>query len=182
MTAGGPIPGDGLSAFARTHLTRWGALWGAPDVADRVRVVVSGRLRTSLGLYVSARDEVRLARFLLDGPPSLLLEVLCHEAAHAVVHRRHGRRARPHGREWRALMRAAGYPGHARLPAERLAALPESALRRRALWLHRCARCGRERLAGRPVPSWRCAPCRQAGRTGALEIRRQPAAGTAAAP
>ena len=43
-------------------------------------------------------------------------EVICHEAAHLVVWQRHGQDARPHGPEWAALVRLAGFqPRAARL-------------------------------------------------------------------
>jgi len=166
-------PEAALARLASDHLPRWGALWRVPGLATRVRVVVSPRMRTSLGLCAPARGEIRLARFLLEAPESLLLEVLCHEAAHAAVHVRHGRGVRPHGCEWRALMRSAGYTGRARMPAERLAELPPAARRRRVLWRHRCTGCGRERMAGRPVHDWRCLPCTRAGRSGELTVTRE---------
>jgi predicted SprT family Zn-dependent metalloprotease len=162
-----------LSERAAPHLERWGALWGVPGLARTLRVVASGRMRTSLGLYRPGRGEIRVARFLLAGPEALLLEVLCHEAAHAVVYARHGRSVRPHGREWRALMEAAGHPGRARLPEARLAELPAAARRQRFLFAHRCPACGRERLAGRPVRGWRCVPCARTGGTGRLVVSRR---------
>jgi predicted SprT family Zn-dependent metalloprotease len=42
--------------------------------------------------------------------------VLCHELAHLAARERHGDRIRPHGPEWKALMRAAGYEPKTRLP------------------------------------------------------------------
>jgi len=170
-----------LRAFAAPHLARWGALWDQPGLAAAVRVTSSGRLRTSLGLCRPGRAELVVARFLLDGPESLLIEVLCHEAAHAVVHARHGRCVRPHGVEWRRLMEMAGYRGRARLPEARLAELPEAARRRRVLWEHRCPSCGRRRLAGRPVSGWRCLPCARTGGTGQLIVRRRAMTGDATA-
>jgi predicted SprT family Zn-dependent metalloprotease len=108
-----------------------------------------------------------------------LAEVLCHELAHVVVWLEHGRRAKPHGPEWRALVERAGQRARLRLPA---AAPPPSpsgsggpetpASGVRARWEHRCPVCQMVRVAKRPVRGWRCAECRAAGLSGELEITR----------
>lgn len=165
-----------LAEAAAPHLGRWAGLWGVPDLPASLQLRSSTRMRTSLGRCAPARSEIRIADFLLEGPRSLLLEVVCHEAAHAAVHCLHGGEARPHGHEWRALMRAAGYPGQTRMPAERLSVLPTDAARRRILWEHRCPSCRRSRLAGRPVRAWRCTACRAEGLTGRIVITRRDAA------
>ena len=69
-----------------------------------VDLVSSSRMRVSLGRYVSTTRQIRIASFVLDGPHELLLEVVCHEFAHAAVHRKFGRACQPHGPEWRAFM------------------------------------------------------------------------------
>jgi SprT protein len=128
-------------------------------------------MRTSLGLCAPKRRELRIARFVVDGPRDLLLEVLCHEAAHAAVYEIHGRRVRPHGREWRGLMKAAGYEPRARLPAGALDGRFGSVVSR-VVWEHRCNVCQAQRQAGRPVREWRCVRCRASGREGSLTITR----------
>jgi predicted SprT family Zn-dependent metalloprotease len=153
-------------------LAAWGELWGLPGLENRLDVSISTRMRTSLGRCAPARGQLRIAAFLLDGPEALLHEVLCHEAAHAAAHEIHGPRIRPHGREWRNLMTAAGFEARARFPAARLDALPPAALRARVLWEHRCPVCHVQQNAGRPVPQWRCVGCRSAGLGGRLEITR----------
>jgi predicted SprT family Zn-dependent metalloprotease len=153
-------------------LTDWAQRWGVPGLEERLSVQVSTRLRTSLGRYSPAKGELRVASYLLDGPPSLLCEVLCHEAAHAAVCELHGRSARPHGPEWQALMRKAGFAPRVRIPAAELDRLPLPARRARVLWEHRCPVCQASRVAGRPVRAWRCAACRAAGLSGKLEIQR----------
>jgi predicted SprT family Zn-dependent metalloprotease len=153
-------------------LTDWAQRWGVPGLERRLSVQISTRLRTSLGRYSSAQRELRVASYLLDGPPSLLREVLCHEAAHAAVYERHGRSTRPHGPEWQALMREAGFAPRVRIPAAELDGLPLPARRARILWEHRCPVCQASRVAGRPVREWRCAACRAAGLSGKLVIER----------
>lgn len=168
-----------LGPIARPAVRRWCSDWGVPSLAAQLRIVASSRLRTSLGLCAPTRGELRIASFLLDGPRELLLEVLCHEAAHAAAHVLHGKGLRPHGREWRALMEAAGYAPRARIPATDLDALAAGGLRR-VLWLHRCPVCRAHRSAGRPVPEWRCGTCRGAGLRGDLVITRQELGGAPA--
>jgi predicted SprT family Zn-dependent metalloprotease len=70
----------------------------------------------SLGRCALRTGDIRLNARLLDGPEAALLEVACHEAAHAASYILHGPKARPHGREWKALMRAAGYQPIVRWP------------------------------------------------------------------
>ncbi len=161
-----------LHRMASPHLQRWCSAWGVAGLADDLRVITSTRLRTSLGLCVPARRELRIASFLLAGPPELLLEVVCHEAAHAAVYELHGRCARPHGVEWRALMKAAGYAPRARLAAAGRTGAPPIPTPR-ILWEHRCPVCQAHRLAGRPVREWRCSACRGIGFAGELTITRR---------
>jgi len=129
-----------------------------------------------LGLCTPAQTRLRIASFLLEAPSSLLNEVLCHEAAHAAVYELHGRHVRPHGSEWKDLMKLAGYIPRVRIPADELEALPPAARRARILWEHRCAVCQVSRMAGRPVRRWRCANCLRRGLSGKLTISRSSAA------
>lgn len=168
----------------RELLAGWAASWGVPGLEAQLDITFSGRFRSSLGRCAPARGEIRLARGLLDGPTELLREALCHEAAHAAVHRLHGARVRPHGGEWRALMRIAHFEPRARLPAE---ILPDHLFPKPTLWSHRCPVCHATRVARRRMPRWRCAACRSLGLRGALVIARVgersgPAAGVAADP
>ena len=60
------------------------------------------------------------AALLASHPQEMIAETVPHEVAHVVIYRLYGRRARPHGKEWKALMRAFGVdpaPCHT-LPAE----------------------------------------------------------------
>ena len=159
-------------SLLQAAISRWGDLWGMPELADELSIRVSGRFRTSLGSYRSRRSEIALASWLLDGPTKLLEEVLCHEAAHAGVHRRFGARVRPHGSEWRALMEQAGMPARVRIPAEELPREPRARLTKTAAWEHRCPVCQATRVARTRVTRWRCRACREQGRTGELVIER----------
>lgn len=150
----------------------WCRAWSVPGLAPELDIRLSSRLRVSLGRCTPQRRSIRLAEFLLEAPEPLVREVLCHETAHVAVVALHGRRVRPHGQEWRALMTQAGFAPRARLPGAELARLPASAQRARTLWEHRCPVCQSRWMAGRPVRRWRCRACREAGLEGALLIRR----------
>ncbi|MBX6363591.1 MAG: SprT-like domain-containing protein [Gemmatimonadetes bacterium] len=180
----------------RALLTAWAAAWGDAGLTDAVAISFSPRLRRSLGRCRPATGRITLRADLRDGPAARLAEVLCHEAAHVAVHRRHGRAARPHGPEWRALVEAAGYEprrlgvdapnDRAGAPTRSAAAEPVRALgtpptaappapRRRYRYEHRCPVCHTVRWARRPVRTWRCAECLDAGLAGERLITRRPA-------
>ena len=165
-------------ALARAHLDQvaaWCALWGLPGLERRVRIRFSQRLTASLGRATPARRSVRLAAALAAGPSDFLAEVLCHELAHIAAWELHGDAIRPHGREWKALMRRAGYRPSTRLTPPPGVALPAPRRRRRRrryLYDHRCERCGWSRTARAVVRRWRCPPCSAAGGEGALAIWR----------
>jgi predicted SprT family Zn-dependent metalloprotease len=159
----------------RRRIRPWAELWGCTGLEQRIGLQVSSRLRTTLGRCAPRRREVRIASFLLDAPDALLDEVLCHESAHVAVYELHGPGPRPHGAEWRTLMRAAGFEARVSLALDDLHGLPESVRRARAMWEHRCPVCHARSLAGRPVRQWRCAQCRESGLDGRLIITRMPA-------
>jgi len=179
---------DGLSPRELSNLRRriaaWGRRWRLPGLAARVAVVVSPRLRRALGRCVPAGGVVRLHPALFGPQRALLPEVLCHEVAHVAVRARHRGYRRPHGPEWAALMRAAGFSPRASLridlpaprrdrevrdPSSTADARPRAGRR----YLHRCPVCGMTRTARRPVPAWRCAACVVAGLDRRLVVERQ---------
>jgi hypothetical protein len=158
------------TALAR-RLEAWLRLWGMPDLEQRITVRVSARMTRSLGRCAPARGAIWLSRLVVNGSPSVLETVLCHEAAHLAVFARHGRGRNPHGPEWAALVRMAGFEPSMR-PAD-----GEGTLRPRpgiasGRYEHRCPVCQMVRVARRPVTQWRCASCVATGLPGDLEITR----------
>jgi predicted SprT family Zn-dependent metalloprotease len=150
------------------------AKWSVPAIVNRVEIQFSRRLRSSLGRCILSRGIVRLNRRLLKARPALLEEVLCHELAHVVTFERHGRHCRPHGPEWAALMRAAGFEPRVRARLSHdLEVAVRAARTPRRLYEHRCPVCQAKRLARRPVPQWRCAACVAAGLEGKLVIAKR---------
>ena len=116
--------------FAR-WLDEWSRVWSLPALSERARFEPGRRLRTSLGRCHPSTGSIRLHPALLDEPEALLREVACHEAAHVAVFMQHGSAARPHGREWAALMVAAGYEPRARMDPARLSQTFREAVRPR---------------------------------------------------
>ncbi len=153
-------------------LRDWASLWNAPALTERVTISFSARLTRSLGRCHPRQGTIRLAAWLCDADPALLREVLCHEVAHVAAWDLTGGRNRPHGAEWRALMRAAGYQPRVRYPQELLPPEARKPSRRSSLWDHSCPRCGAHRTARRVMRIWRCARCVEAGREGRLVIHR----------
>lgn len=154
----------------RRLLAQWAASWDLAGLEQTLEITFSQRFRTSVGRCVPEARRIRLAAFLVTGPPAVLREALCHEAAHAAVYELHGRGSKPHGTEWRELMRAAGFVPRARLPGNSLPNLVPARGQPARLWQHRCPVCHASRLARRRVRRWRCAACRAAGLEGELVI------------
>jgi predicted SprT family Zn-dependent metalloprotease len=163
---------DPLLSLWKESAPSWSRIWGVADLGASVQVELSHRMRSALGGFHPEQRLIRIADVLLEAPPGLLREVLCHEAAHAAIHELHADRTRSHGREWRHLMRLAGLEPRVRIPARELGLAAQRAARKRWLWEHRCPVCRARRLAGRPVRAWRCAACCAAGGDGRLVIRR----------
>ena len=151
----------------------WAKRWGLPGIESGIRVRYSGRLHRSLGRSWPTRGEIVLHPGLQQAKREELAMVLCHEAAHIAAYQLYGRAASPHGPEWAALVRSAGYAPVTSTPAVGASASSSSprAITRsiRRLVLHRCPVCQTERIARRVVSGWRCAECVAAGLEGRLE-------------
>ena len=160
-------------------VARCAELWNEPGLSARLNLVIGQRLERSLGRCYPERGLVRIARFVLDFPAELRDEIICHEVAHLVVFERHGRGRRPHGAEWKHLMRSLGLtprvqiqlaPAEAALSARLISAKRGSA---RVLYEHRCPVCHAARLARRRMSQWRCRECVTYGLPGLLEVSRR---------
>lgn len=151
-------------------LATWAATWGVPDLSSRVQIQFSPRIRSALGRCAPHTGAIRLNPGLLEAPPEALREVVCHEAAHAAVRLIHGRHVRPHGREWKDLMRRAGYAPRVRWAEADLPDAVRERGRAAVLFVHTCPVCRAHRVARRRVAAWRCGVCRAAGREGRLDI------------
>jgi predicted SprT family Zn-dependent metalloprotease len=135
-----------------------------------VRIAFSERLTRALGRCTPETGSIRLNRKLSKANPGILREVLCHEVAHVAVWRLHGRSARAHGPEWRELMALAGYE-----PRVKWVRMPGSVSVRHpgrefTVYDYVCGVCGSSWTAKRPVSTWRCGACLDAGLEGRLEV------------
>ena len=173
ITGAGAPPGQDFQACIRVWLAEWAELWRDPLLADETRVEFSSRMTRTLGRAYPARMLIRLSASLtaeLDA--QAFKEFLCHEAAHLVAFRRHGRAINPHGPEWRRLVEAAGYRPTTKIRMKD--AEPARSTGNRVRYLHSCPVCGTRRTAGKPMYRWRCVTCVDAGLDGRLLITNRP--------
>ena len=155
--------------LART-LRSWAKLWRVPGLSDRITFRHNACLRTTIARWLIASHclevSTRFFELRLDHR-----EILCHELAHAAASRIHGRSVRPHGHEWRELMREAGYEPRARRVSQRGSRASPNTIPSQSLYEHRCAVCHAVRYGKKPVKSWRCVQCVGAGLAGHLTIK-----------
>lgn len=141
-------------------------VWCHPRVSSLL-IVVNPRLRTTLARWKPPGDVIQVNPAALKRGPKKLREIVCHEAAHVVVWDRHGRKARPHGPEWKQLMRAAGFEPQAVL----MRCVPPKHRKAHGLrFRHFCSVCHFERIGKKRVANWRCPECRAIGLSGRLRV------------
>jgi predicted SprT family Zn-dependent metalloprotease len=150
-----------------SYLRALARLWKHSDLR-RIPVRTNARLTASAGRWNAFAGVIEIAARLSSLDDRMRREVLCHEAAHAVVWARHGRKVMPHGPEWQALVREAGFEPRASLIRCGQRAQSKATTRFR----HRCAVCHFSRTANRPMPRWRCPECRAVGLEGSLRVER----------
>jgi predicted SprT family Zn-dependent metalloprotease len=153
-----------------TELNHWCKVWGVPALGQGLSIEINNRLRVTLGQYKHKEQRIEIAEFILGEKNEVILEVLCHEAAHAAAAKLFTKSIAPHGPEWRNLIEAAGFSPTNEFRRSLLGSKTYSRPNRRTVWEHRCAVCHTHRRARRPVKEWRCATCREAGLEGKLDI------------
>ena len=148
-------------------LADWAGSWRTPQLPGLVEVTFSRRMTRSLGRVHPATGVICLSARLQAAPRDLLLEVLCHEAAHVAAYQIHGPQAKPRGPEWRDLVRRAGYQpttklAHPALQPPRLgsssnpaASSPRLGVRHR----YRCPVCDHDYFVPRKSSSLFCNLC-----------------------
>ena len=168
--------------LASRALARFGVLWGCPELAAATAVRFSPRLRRSVAQAWPARSLITISS-TVPPDPELLDEVICHEFAHLVAHRRIGLNEPPHGPTWRALVREGGHAPALSLDGSRLASSesdsttrvrvgPGPAVQVGQRFRHQCPVCDFSRIAARRVTAWRCRDCLASGLDGLLIIHR----------
>lgn len=163
-----PPPGPPRRGRAARLTDRLGELWGVGLAG--VAIVRNPRLRTTQARYLPAtkRLEVSTAAARARHPE----RVLVHELAHAAAVELYGRRVKPHGKEWAALVAVAEQAGFSTAMPSR-APLKGARKPTTARYAHTCAVCHFRRLAKRRVTTWRCPDCRANGLDGALTIEKK---------
>lgn len=73
----------------------------------RVPKIVWANYPSTAGKAYFRENEIRLSRVLLD-THARVYDTVLHEYAHLVVFQQHGRKAKPHGPEWKLVMRQLG--------------------------------------------------------------------------
>lgn len=132
-----------LEAVARDLLGRQ----GAAELATRVRVEWSPRLRSAAGRAESRSARILLNRRLCAHGADEIDQTLRHELAHLLAQFRAGRRRiAPHGAEWRVACSDLGIPGEARCHN-----LPFPVQRRVRRYLYVCPHCRRDFPRTRPL-------------------------------
>ena len=130
---------------------------------------VNPRLARTIARFVPDAHTIELGAAVLQMRTAEQREVLCHEAAHAVIWKRCGRRAKPHGPEWASLMRLAGHqPSASRVRCE----VVVGERRPRQRYRHVCRVCHFSAVAAKRMPAWRCPECTTVGLPGLLAIER----------
>ncbi len=136
-----------------TEVETYGAslleLWGAPGRGFRWRW--NFRMRSRAGAAWLHEDRIDLNPRLLAQNPDSWKAILAHELAHLLVHDRHGEEARPHGPEWRDLMRRAGHPPAATHSFDTRGLRRQRPRRKNRAWLflHCCLHCTASWISGR---------------------------------
>ena len=154
---------------------RWSRIWGVPKLGHCSNIEWSSRMTKSLGVCYPRKGTVRLAAYLQTAKRALVEEVLCHEMAHLAARELHGDGIRPHGREWKRLMEAAGYAPTTRLvvPAGLQPSPLKKKRRRRFLYIQFCSICERIRITHRSMRRSRCRACVDAGLDGVVTVIRK---------
>lgn len=156
----------------KAAISRWAAVWGVKNLEERVSVVFSSRMVKSLGRCDLRSKTIRLNPQLKGRRGRILLEILCHEAAHIAVHEIHGARSSPHGEVWQHFVRQAGFVPRVTASLKELNLPLPAQKTKAAVYEHRCPVCQMTRTSSRPVSRWRCAACAEAGLDGRLIVER----------
>jgi predicted SprT family Zn-dependent metalloprotease len=144
-------------------------LWGVRLAG--LTVVRNPRLKTTVARYLprKRRLEVSTAAARARHPE----RVLVHELAHAAAVELYGRKVRPHGKEWAALIERAERAGFKTATPRQSSAKSRKKRPTTSRFDHVCPVCHFRRIAKRRVTTWRCPDCRAAGLSGDLFIEKR---------
>jgi predicted SprT family Zn-dependent metalloprotease len=153
--------------LGRTQLATLARVWKHGRVS-RLEIAFNARLKSTIARWVPPGDVLEIGLAIKSLDKRTLREIIAHEAAHVVVWDLSGQAARPHGPEWAALMRMAGFEPRATLVrcGHRRSKPRGTRIR------HFCAICHFSTFAKRRMPTWRCPECRAIGLEGTLTAER----------
>jgi predicted SprT family Zn-dependent metalloprotease len=147
-----------------------GALWRVRFTG--LTVVRNPRLRTTLARYLPLKRRLEVSTAAARAPHPE--RVLIHELAHAAAVELYGRKVRPHGTEWKALIQTAQRAGFKTATPRQTTANKPTKRPTTSRFDHVCPVCQFRRIAMRRVTTWRCPDCRAAGLPGHLAIEKRP--------
>ncbi len=147
--------------YARA-ISLWSEKWGTKNLPDLVTISFSTRMRRSLGNARIKSGRITLNAALALAPRGDQLEVLCHEVAHVAVFMLFGAHAKPHGAEWRTLIKAAGYRPSTRAKTPKIMS-PPARTNRPSRVRFRCTVCQITYFASKHATRLHCAECFQSG-------------------
>ena len=158
---------DRVVQMGRAQLASLAIAWKCPRVSQ-LEIAFNPSLRSTLARWMPPSNILEISAAAKSRGKRELSEIISHEAAHVVVWDRSVGEARPHGPEWAALMRAAGFEARATLIRCGCRRSVANSVRVR----HFCAICHFSKLARRLMPRWRCPECRAIGLEGKLQTER----------
>jgi predicted SprT family Zn-dependent metalloprotease len=147
-----------------------GALWGVRLAG--LTVVRNPRLRTTRARYLPLERRLEVSKAAARAPHPE--RVLIHELAHAAAVELYGRKVRPHGKEWKALIQTAQRAGFKTATPRPLRPRRPTKRPTTSRFDHVCPVCQYRRIAKRRMTTWRCPDCRAAGLPGHLAIEKRP--------
>lgn len=161
-----PTPSGKSAGRVRASIRKFCGLWGVEEIQDEVQVEYSTRITRSLGRTQPLKKVIRLNGELSTTLNDLLDEVICHELAHIAAVHLHGDSIKPHGEEWKKLVRLAGFE-----PSIQLHVILESSTGKASRsYRHYCPVCHSQRIGRIRMTRWRCKACAESGLPGELQI------------
>jgi len=137
-------------------------------------IKVSTRLKRRLAVASPLKNRVHFNVCLLECDIGFIEEIVCHEVAHLVAYLIHGPRIKPHGKEWRELVIAAGHRPVVRYKTLSWSQSGAASVSPKTMYVHTCPACHFSRRAKRAMRQWRCPVCRALGLEGHLCITTVP--------
>jgi predicted SprT family Zn-dependent metalloprotease len=162
-----PAKHDRFIEMSRAHLASLAGAWKHARVS-RLEIAVNPNLKSTVARWIPPSNVLEISAAAKSRGARALRDIISHEAAHVVVWDRSGRGVRPHGPEWAAVMRAAGFEPRATLVRCGYRRGTSDTVRIR----HFCTVCHFSKLARRRIPRWRCPECRAIGLEGKLKTER----------